>query len=561
MIVMLVKLVGLAFRFASGRQMSGKRRTNATFTQRATQSHRAGQASAWDCMPGWQKSMIRIGGVAGLPIGLCMFCAYPKLTLFLGACAAAGGLAMALQAFDRKERNGAHYRNVLWPLHHTLTGLLKVQVSDPDTWLSVPADYRTNPGAVVRVRVPLNNALNDATRKKIEQAIRAKLGIGDWPASWQTAGANPSVTLRPLAPMPNKIDLFDFAPHARACTKRSEVSLGVGRGRTIVNVDLDGESPHVLIAGETGSGKSVVALWIALQVLMSGGRIMICDIKGSHRWARNMPGVTYYHTTEAIHGALVWLAAEAQRRNSMSWECEKPVELQRILLMFEEASATLKQLKELWADIREKNDSKYSPAIRGYSELMAMGRSACINVVLIAQSATANATGGTENRENFGLRLMGRCTANQVAMLTGVRGGPTCSGHPGRWLMFMSGKFTEIQVPFAGKDEDPRVRARIAQLLGSVPCPTQVPEQEQEVGHGTVVGHETADPEPQSGPVPIGLREAVESGLIGDVSLAAARKKITRAKDEAPPIAGVAPSNEKLYDPDVLAAWFNVNKK
>lgn len=565
MIVELVKLAGLAFRFVSGRQMYGKRRTNATFTQPATQSHRAGQASTWDCMPGWQKGAIRIGAVAGLPVGLCMFCAYPKLTMFLGVCAAIVVIVIAVKAKDVKGRNAAHYRNVLWPLHHTLTAVLKIQVANPDTWLSVPADYRTNPNATVRVRVPLNNALTDATKKRIEGAVRNKLAIGDWTASWRTAGANPSVAFKPMAPSPAFVDLVDFAPYAMASLRGAEVSIGVARGNRITNIDLAGESPHVLVAGETGSGKSALALWIALQVLMTGGRVMICDIKGSHRWARGLPGVSYYRTIPEIHEALVWLANESQRRNTVAWERDSATSHQRVLLLFEEASSTLPQLRLHWQAIRDKGESKNSPAVAGYIEVMAMGRSACINVVLLAQSATANATGGAGTRENFGLRMLGRCTANQVAMLTGVRNGPRCSRHPGRWTMFLGGRFVEVQVPFAGKDDDPRTRARIAQLLGTVPRPSQPAEQGSGLRHGTGVGHGTAadEPaaEPESGPLPVGLREAVETGLLGDVSLAAVRKKIARAGDRAPEPVEVSSANERLYDPEVLAAWYRANTK
>ncbi|MFI7020945.1 helicase HerA domain-containing protein [Streptomyces sp. NPDC050164] len=69
--------------------------------------------------------------------------------------------------------------------------------------------------------------------------------------------------------------------------------LGIGTGGKTVAVDLNVESPHILVNASTGGGKSVTLRCITCQMLHHGSQAFILDYKRiSHPWARGIPGVT-----------------------------------------------------------------------------------------------------------------------------------------------------------------------------------------------------------------------------------------------------------------------------
>ncbi|MEV8396006.1 MULTISPECIES: helicase HerA domain-containing protein [unclassified Streptomyces] len=66
---------------------------------------------------------------------------------------------------------------------------------------------------------------------------------------------------------------------------------GLGAGKTKVSVDLDAESPHVLISAGTGGGKSTILRCITCQFIHNGAHAYVPDFKRiSHTWARGVPG-------------------------------------------------------------------------------------------------------------------------------------------------------------------------------------------------------------------------------------------------------------------------------
>jgi hypothetical protein len=66
----------------------------------------------------------------------------------------------------------------------------------------------------------------------------------------------------------------------------------------------------------------------------------------------------------------------------------------RLLILLEEINATMKQLARYWEKTRESGDPKVSPAIDALNEILYMGRQLRMQVLLVAQSATARALGG-----------------------------------------------------------------------------------------------------------------------------------------------------------------------
>ena len=119
----------------------------------------------------------------------------------------------------------------------------------------------------------------------------------------------------------------------------------------------------------------MLAQLVGVQVLARGGRVVILDLKGSHRWALGLPGVDYCTRPAQMHEALVRLAALADQRNADALhEPEDWDPGPRVLVIAEELNATFARLRDYWAEVREKSDPKTSPAVRAFRNILYMGR-------------------------------------------------------------------------------------------------------------------------------------------------------------------------------------------
>lgn len=182
----------------------------------------------------------------------------------------------------------------------------------------------------------------------------------------------------------------------------SSISLGVGT-KGPVTVDLDSESPHILVNAPTNLGKSTVARSIAVQRLSQGDLLVILDRKmHSHNWARGLaPLVHYADTTPLIGSALVNLGRELQRRNQVVRDGVGDLG-PRIVVVFEETNATLGQLSKL---DRASVQGGYG-ALDAFADLMFMGRAVQMHVVAFAQLASYRSGLSADLIENFGTKVL-----------------------------------------------------------------------------------------------------------------------------------------------------------
>jgi len=135
----------------------------------------------------------------------------------------------------------------------------------------------------------------------------AKLALGDLTGSWSAVG--PQMIGRwTIAPQPPRSVCLADIREAIDAASETEIVLGLMAGGVPYTVDLDDDSPHIAVSAGTGAGKSVLAMLAAVQILRRGGRVVILDVKGSHRGARGVPGILHCLRPEEMHEALIDLA-------------------------------------------------------------------------------------------------------------------------------------------------------------------------------------------------------------------------------------------------------------
>ncbi|MFB6876384.1 pRL2-11 [Streptomyces sp. NPDC056323] len=461
-------------RFLAGRPMDGKRKTDATFWRKGTRvlPKVDAKVSRSSYRAGWQRLTFRIGGLAATG-GAGYWALWenqdstfatardiwenpdPALAtletsgIAAASAAAVGGVAYGLLTRGRRE----FMREWVTPLHEALAVPLGMsELTDPRRYLHVPRNF-SDDDAQIRIDVPTHMRFNE---DQVADLIVKKLALENVSFTWRRAGKDTHVIVKKRKVPPKKLSLSD--PGVREILAKMPESaplIGLGSGKKKVSVDLDHDSPHVLISAGTGGGKSTILRAICCQFVHNGALAYVLDFKRiSHTWARGVPGVTYCRDIGEIHDALVHLAQEGRHRLTLAEQLADDVLEKeswrvgpRIVILLEEVNATMAQLKRYWAKIRESGGPKTSPAVEALAEILYMGRQVRLHVLLVAQSATANAVGGPAMREQFATRILVRYTLNAWRMLTPeVSPIPMASEHPGRVQVVTRGRAQETQV-------------------------------------------------------------------------------------------------------------------
>lgn len=173
----------------------------------------------------------------------------------------------------------------------------------------------------------------------------------------------------------------------------------VGRDESGQDVTV-GRLPHTLIAGASGSGKSMGAYSLIIQSLRRGS--VIRGVDPSNTTLRSLPGcITGTRDLGAVEAHLTSLTADMDRRmNALPWDAD-------VLPICDRNPHTVIVMDEYPSLVRalESADKRTAAAIRGcVSRILCEGRKVNMAVVLIAQRPEANLIGGTE-RAQAGLRI------------------------------------------------------------------------------------------------------------------------------------------------------------
>lgn len=187
----------------------------------------------------------------------------------------------------------------------------------------------------------------------------------------------------PLSMADSKIRLSSIPQRLKPDRGESWVA-GINETGAIIVLSLSDFTPHFLVAGTTGSGKSVALRSAVLQLSQDpANQIVLVDGKmgESLRAVERLPGVVGPCAVDGgqIRGALGWVAAEMRRRYHSGKRDT------RVVLVIDE-------FQELVAD---------KAIVELIRKVVAQGRAASVHALLATQHPTVNAFGDNTTRRNL----------------------------------------------------------------------------------------------------------------------------------------------------------------
>ncbi|MFJ8854955.1 hypothetical protein [Streptomyces sp. NPDC102437] len=238
--------------------------------------------------------------------------------------------------------------------------------------------------------------------------------------SWHSEDRKPYVLVKKTRKPPAKAAFKDPRPQELvAKAKESAPIIRIGAGGQIVSVDLDADSPHILVHHSTGGGKSVTLRGIASRCFTTARSCSSSTPSGSHTLG---PAASTASCTAVTSPTSTTSSSNSARSagavpDELGIDADPKAIDPRLLILLEEVNATMKQLARYWEKTRESGDPKISPAFDALNEIFYMGSQLRMHVLLVAQSATARALGGPEAREQFSTRIPARYGVNAWRML------------------------------------------------------------------------------------------------------------------------------------------------
>ncbi|WKU42594.1 hypothetical protein Q3V23_00055 [Streptomyces sp. VNUA116] len=284
-------------RMLAGRDMDGVKRTDATFWRSGTRvlPGLEGRVPRRSYKAGWRRSAARLTWLGAATEGAYLLGRHPETTaqsaqglwehreqalaalqtggIGAASVAAVGGIAYRVLTRERREL----MREWVEPLHQALAGPLGIpEQQDPRRYLHVPKNF-SDDDATIRIDLPVHLRFS---RDLVADLITQKLALQGASFSWHPEGRKPYVLVKKTRRPPKKA-VFADASVRELVVKAPESApvIGIGSGGKAVAVDLDAESPHILVNASTGGGKSVILRAITCQMVHHGALAYVLDYK------------------------------------------------------------------------------------------------------------------------------------------------------------------------------------------------------------------------------------------------------------------------------------------
>jgi hypothetical protein len=495
-------------RFVIGRPLDNKARTDASFWHAATK----GYPSRWLRLPGYARAGVRLSLSYGILLFLVLrvgayvsgewvrevllwhAVALSLLSLAVGIprLILARGLPLPRPRWEEKEEGGHRLslsmvrlvegrarweREKILPVARVAAPLLQIEhrrlrAHAAREWVTVPRSYLSPTGRPVEIALPHHfSGADEKHNARLVRAVSSALGASDMEPSWQLAGQDRRLLLSAPELPPEKVSYQKILPHLQASEEYRPV-LGMVSPAKVLHAEMIADSPHILVSGGPGSGKSSLLKTIIAQAMHWGWGILVLDWKRTKQfeWLHGMRGVRIINSLEGIHDAGVQIGEEVETRmnNGMTG---KP----RLLVVRDEWNVTAVLLQEYWVRYRALLDPEErkvtpvkSPGLQGFNMLDFAGREYGMHDLLAAQKASNRIFNfNTDMRDCFNIRIIGRYSPETKRMLFGnIKPFPRRSNIPGRWVVGTGDEIAVVQAPWLENEE-----AREFAMSGKE-CPT-----------------------------------------------------------------------------------------
>lgn len=244
----------LTWRFLTGHPWHGTALTDAGWLRPGQKAFtRTGHAPRFHFRPRWQRTAIRTSGM--LAFILVCYGLIVNTALTIDFLLAAIGILVILgcwRSWLRWQRR-KHRRAWIEPVHAICAPIVGIPVANkPSSWLAIEPDRSK---AVFQLP-PGQDFTDPKLQERVVRAASRTLGIEAPSPEWALAGPEPTLTIKPTQPPPDKVLL----PAIREWFDKigpDDLIVGLGRDGTPVILSLHGDSPHIGLTMGSGAGKSV----------------------------------------------------------------------------------------------------------------------------------------------------------------------------------------------------------------------------------------------------------------------------------------------------------------
>lgn len=247
-------------------------------------------------------------------------------------------------------------------------------------------------------------------RKRIAEQTLTELIGGNWRVEWKTQVSEAVFTPKP------ELDRIIYPTPVPAVRSIAEAVGQYRHTRFAYGVDLDLgiqewdplDSPHTLVGGKTGAGKTVYLRTLIMMAALRGWAVVLVDFKGgSFSDFVGWPNVHIissdpYESIATIHRMYKLMDDRNARArwDQTQWEDNLPY-----LVIVDEAAQFKVVLNRLWNNgLKPKNGDKECPTLTEINEMARLSRTARVHLVMCMQRPDHDLI-DTESRDNFGNRV------------------------------------------------------------------------------------------------------------------------------------------------------------
>lgn len=259
------------------------------------------------------------------------------------------------------------------------------------------------------VKHTIGKKLTGEFRKRVAEQNMIELIGGSWRVKWDMPSS--TATFSPKPELPTMV----YPKPIAAITSIDDAIRQYPKTRFPYGVDLDGnvqewnplDSPHTLVGGKTGAGKTVFLRTIIMMAALSGWAVVLVDFKGgSYSDFVGWPNIHIissdpFESIATIHRMYKLMDDRNARArwDQTQWNDNLPY-----LVVIDEAAQFSVIVNRLWNAMKPKGGPKEPPTLTELNEMARLSRTARIHLIMGMQRPDATLI-DTESRDNFGNRV------------------------------------------------------------------------------------------------------------------------------------------------------------